>query len=136
VADPRAARGLTHHALLLRLEDDLAYNQELHNAVQAPTKTFQILNDGKVEAEFARINDVAEPYRAEVTIIKDLDANKRIDPDEIEKVQLQYWDYWRDIADAAGQPLKEYLFVEMNSKTGWFQLWRGQEVDPEKVAVT
>jgi hypothetical protein len=136
VADPQAERGLTHHALLLRLEDDLAYNQELFNAVQAPTKTFQILEGGKVEAEFSRINDLTEPYRAEVTVIRDPDANQRVDPDEIETLQLKYWDYWREIPDAAGQPVKEYLFVEMDSKTGWFQLWRGQAIAPEKVAVT
>src|SRR5262245_62446052 len=29
VTDPASARGLTHHALLLRLEDDLAYSKEM-----------------------------------------------------------------------------------------------------------
>jgi len=35
-------------------------------------------------------------------------------------------DYWRD-ADIGGGNTKEFVFVEMNSVTGWFQIWRGRE---------
>jgi hypothetical protein len=126
VADPAAA-GISHHALLLKLEDDLAYNKELHAAVQSDTKVFQIHHDGGDTEEFSRLNNVADSYKAKVSILRD--------GKEAEKLQLEYWDYAREVPDAAGQPTTEYLFVEMNSDSGWFQLWRGSEVDPHKVVV-
>jgi hypothetical protein len=127
--------GIPHHALLLSLEDDLAYDEDLHAVVKDTTKKFQILQDGKVTAEFTRAHDLTEPYHAEVTVLADEDHNKRIDRDEVKTAKLDYWDYCRDVPDAAGQPEKEYLFVEMDAGTGWFQIWRGKEIDPRKVSI-
>ena len=129
VADPDAAGGLTHDALLLRLDDEMAYDENFYKVVTDSTKKFQVLDNGQVTEEYYRINDVAEPYKAQVTVMKDTDS------DEVETVQLEYWDYWREVKDEAGQPLRQYLFVEMDAKTGWFQLWKGQEVDPQRVLV-
>lgn len=127
--------GIAHHALLLTLEDDLAYDQGLHNVVKDTTKKFQILQDGQVTAEFTRLHDLSEPYHAEVTVLADDNQNHRIDRDEVKTVRLDYWDYARDVPDAAGQIRKEYLFVEMDTGDGWFQIWRGMEIDPNKVSV-
>ena len=126
VADPASA-GVSHHALLLRLEDDLAYNKELHAAVKSDTKVFQIHHDGGDTEEFVRLNDVSDSYKAEVSVIRDGQKS--------ETVRLEYWDYSREVPDAAGQPNTEYLFVEMDAHSGWFTLWRGFEVDPHKVVV-
>jgi hypothetical protein len=126
---------IPHHALLLALEDDLAYDQGLHDVVRDTTKKFQILQDGKITAEFMRLHDLSEPYHAEVTVLVDEDQNKRIDRDEVKTIKVDYWDYARDVPDAAGQPEKEYLFVEMDKDTGWFQIWRGKEIDPRKVSI-
>lgn len=127
--------GIPHQALLLSLEDDLAYDEGLHSVVKDTTKKFQILQDGRVTAEFTRLHDLSEPYHAEVTVLADENQNRRIDRDEVKTVRLDYWDYSRDVPDAAGQPRKEYLFVEMDTGDGWFQIWRGTEIDPNKVSV-
>jgi hypothetical protein len=129
VAEPDPAGGLTHDALLLRLEDEMAYDENFYKVVTDTTKKFQVLENGQVTEEYYRINDADDPYKAQVTVIKDTNA------DEVETVQLQYWDYWREVKDEAGQPLRQYLFVEMDAKTGWFQIWKGQEVDPQRVVV-
>ncbi|MFL5341857.1 MAG: hypothetical protein ACJ8F7_17055 [Gemmataceae bacterium] len=126
VADPAVA-GVSQHALLLHLEDDLAYSKELHDAVKSDTKSFQIHHDGGETEDFYRLNDVADSYKADEAVIRD--------GKEVQKLRLEYWDYSRDVPDAAGQPTTEYLFVEMDSDSGWFQLWRGVEVDPHKVVV-
>ena len=55
--------------------------------------------------------------------------------DEVERFQLEYWDYWREIQDLAGQPVTQFFFVEMDTRNGWFQMWRGTEIDPKKVMV-
>jgi hypothetical protein len=41
--------------------------------------------------------------------------------------KIEYWDYWRDVDLGGGKTAKEFVFVEMNSDTGWFQIWRGRE---------
>jgi hypothetical protein len=133
VDDPNQAAGVTHHILLLRLDDDLPYDENLHKVVKDGTKKFQVLEDNKVQAEYTRINDVSAPYRAEVTIVRDVNLDKHVTRDEIEKRRVEYWDYWREVNDEAGQPRREFLFVEMDSDNGWFQIWKGSEIDPKRV---
>lgn len=135
VDDPDAAAGLTHTALLLRLYDEMAYNEDLYKVVTDTTKKFEVLENGQVTEEYWRINDVATSYKAKLCVLKDENKDGQVDQDEVEKGELEYWDYWRDTTDEVGQPLRQYLFVEMNTENGWFQIWRGQEVDPNKVLV-
>lgn len=135
VDDPDQEAGVTHHVLLLRLDADLPYDEELHQVVKDDTKHFQVLEDGEVQAEYARINDVGTPYQTDVTIVRDVNLDKHVTRDEIEKRRVEYWDYWREVKDEAGQPRREFLFVEMDSENGWFQIWKGSEIDPTRVMV-
>jgi hypothetical protein len=135
VEDPDRAAGLTHHALLLRLDDEMAYSEEFHQVVKDDTGKFQVLDDGKVTAEYWRINEVRQPYRAKVAVIKDANHDKTVDRDEVERVELEYWDYARQTTTPGGLPAVEYLFIEMDRDTGWFQIWRGQEIDMQRACV-
>jgi hypothetical protein len=135
IENPDRASDLTHDVLLLLLTDDLAYNEGLHKVVKDTTRHFQVIEDGKVKEEYTRINDVSSSYRAEVSVIRDVNDDHRVDPDEVEKIELEYWDYWRETQDAAGQPQKQFLFVEMNTRTGWMQIWSGREMDPHQIMV-
>jgi hypothetical protein len=135
VDDPEQSAGVTHHVLLLKRTEDMPYNEELHRVVQDGTRKLQILQDGQVQAEYRRINDVATPFRAEVTILKDKDQDHRVQSDEVETQRLLYWDYWREAPDEAGQPQGEFLFVEMNEDNGWMQMWQGNAIDPQRVLV-
>lgn len=133
VDDPDQTAGVAHHVLLLRLDDDLPYDEGLHKVVTDGTRKFQVLEDDQVQAEYVRINDVDAPYRAEVTIVRDANLDKHVTRDEIENRRLEYWDYWREVKDEAGQPRREFLFVEMDGENGWFQIWKGSEIDPKRV---
>jgi hypothetical protein len=135
VDEPDEAAGVTHHVLLLRLDDDRPYDRGLHQVVGDGTKTFQVREDDKVQAEYTRINDVSTPYKAEVTIVRDVNLDKHVTRDEVEKRRVEYWDYGREVADEAGQPRREFLFVEMDGENGWFQIWKGGEIDPKRVVV-
>jgi hypothetical protein len=135
VSDAGRTGDASHHVLLLQLDHECEYNEELHNTVKARTGIFQITENGEVKEEFTRINDVRGSYKATVTIIRDDNQDRRVTSDEIEKRRLEYWDYWREISDDAGQPVTEFLFVEMDTEDGWFEIWRGKEIDPRKVAV-
>jgi hypothetical protein len=129
------AGGLTHHALLLRLYDDLPYNEELHKVVNDTTKKLQMTANGQVVEEYWRINDVTSSYKAKVAVVKDANQKSKAAKDEIERVEVEYWDYWREVKDQAGQTSTQFLFVEMDTDNGWFQLWQGQEIDPQRVFV-
>ncbi len=135
VDNPDRAGGPSHHVLLLRLYDELAYSEDFHKVVTDTTKRFQVMDNGQVVEEYWRINDVSDPYKARVSIIKDINSDGKVEKSEVDALELEYWDYWRDTTDEFGQPLRQYLFVEMDRDNGWFQLWRGQEMDPQRVLV-
>ena len=122
VDDPEAAAGVTHTALLLRLYDEMAYDEGLHKVVTDTTKKFEVIENGQVTEEYWRINDVISSFKAQVAVIKDENKDGQVDEEEVDKVELEYWDYWRNTTDAFGQPVRQYLFVEMNTANGWFQI--------------
>lgn len=126
---------LSHHVLMLRLYDELAYDEGLYEVVTDTTKKFEVREDDQVVEEFWRINDVGRSYRAKVSVLRDLNRNRKVEAREVQKVDLEYWDYWRDTTDFADQPMREYLFVEMDRDDGWFQIWRGTAMDPRRVMV-
>jgi hypothetical protein len=45
------------------------------------------------------------------------------------------WDDWRD-TEVDGVKVTQYLYVEMNTETGRFQIWRGTETEPQRILVT
>ncbi len=106
VDDPDAAAGLTHTALLLRLYDEMAYDEGLHKVVTDTTKKFEVLENGQVTEEYWRINDVATSYKAMVCVMKDENKDGQVDEGEVEKGELEYWDYWRDTKDEVDQQLR------------------------------
>jgi hypothetical protein len=133
--DPDTKSGLTHHVLVLRLYDELPYNEDFYKVVTDTTKKFEVIEEGRVTEEFWRVNDVQDSYQAEVAVLKDTDQNNQVDRDEVEKVKVEYWDYWREVKDEGGQSAREYLFVEMDRDNGYFQLWKGRETDTHQVYV-
>jgi hypothetical protein len=135
IDDPERAAGLSHDVLLLQLYDELAYDKGFHDVVADTTGKFEVLEDGKVVEEYWRINNVTTSYQAEVAVVKDLNLDKKVTRDEIVRGDLEYWDYWREAKDEGGQPVRQFLFVEMDKDDGWFRIWRGEAIDPNKVMV-
>jgi hypothetical protein len=135
VAEPDRGSGLTHDVLALQLDDEMGYSEEFHNVVNDTTKKFEVRQDGNLVAEYWRINDVASAYHATVAVIKDTNNDGRVDEDEVATVKVDYWDYWRETPDEAGQKFTEFLFVEMDKDSGWFQIWKGHAIDPQQVTL-
>ncbi len=117
-----------HDALLLRLADEFAFAEDFLAVVKDDTGIFETKDDESGAAEtFTRINDLRSPYEAAVLVVAETTADGKAPPSKTTIVKLEYWDYWRDAAIGGGKTAKEFLFVEMNSDTGWFQIWRGRE---------
>ena len=118
----------THDALLLRLEDEFAFADDFLAVVQDNTGIFEITDDKTGAKEtFTRINDLRESYLAAVLVVAGTTPDGKAVAGQVSAAQIEYWDYWREVDLGGGNTAKEFLFVEMNRDSGWFQLWRGRE---------
>jgi hypothetical protein len=117
-----------HDALLLRLEDEFAFAEDFLTVVQDQTGIFEITDDdSSAKATFTRINDLKESYVAAVLVVAATTPDGKAVAGKFSPVQIEYWDYWRDADIGGGNTAKEFVFVEMNRESGWFQIWRGRE---------
>ena len=114
--------------LLLPLEDEFAFSEDFLGVVKDTTGIFEVV-DRKSAAKdtFSRINDLRESFEAAVLAASATTADGKAVPDKTSPTRIEYWDYWRDLDLGTSKTAKEFIFVEMNSDTGWFQIWRGRE---------
>jgi hypothetical protein len=122
----------SHDALLLRPYDEFAFAEDFLEVLKDATGVFEVTDDKSGAKEtFTRINNLREPYQAAVLVIAATTPDGKAAPGKVSPLKLEYWDYWRDLDSGEGgnsaSTAKEFFFVEMNSDTGWFQLWRGRE---------
>ena len=114
-------------ALLLRLVDEFAFAQDFLEVVKDPSGIFEVTDDQSGAKEtFTRLNGLRESYEAAVMVIKATTPDGKAAPGQTAPAKLEYWDYGRE-SESGGHPAREFLFVEINSDTGWFQIWRGRE---------
>lgn len=117
-----------HDTLLLRLEDEFTFSEDFLGIVKDTTGIFEVVDDKSgAKDTFSRINGLRESYEAAVLAVAATTADGKAVPDKTSPTRIEYWDYWRDMDIGDGHVAKEFLFVEMNSETGWFQIWRGRE---------
>ena len=125
---PAAKAGVMANDIITHLDNEAVQGLTLNQAVdkmRGPVNT-------KIKLTIMR-KGADKPI--EVTIVRDVNLDKRVTRDEIEKRRVEYWDYWREVKDEAGQPRREFLFVEMDGENGWFQIWKGMEIDPKRVMI-
>lgn len=139
VPDDSGTHKMTHKVLLLTQYDTLAYNEGLHNVVKDKCKKFVVDDDKKdtdptndTHEEYFRVKGVDVSYTASVKTLKDEDGNGKVDANEVTQSQLEFWDYHR-MAKIDGVDEEQFLFVEMSKDDGWFTLWQGVEIAPDKV---
>jgi hypothetical protein len=130
----QADGGPTHNVLMLLLDDEMGYDKDFHGVVTDTTKKIEVTDKNVTETYF-RINDLQSSYKATVSVVRDANQDGKVEEDEVETLQLEYWDYWRETPDEAGTPTTQFLFVEMDTGSGWFQLWRGEEINLQRVAI-
>jgi hypothetical protein len=115
-------------SLLLRVYDEFAFSEDFLGVVKDDTGVFEITDDQSGDKfTFNRINDLRESYQAAVLVVGETTPDGKAVTGKATPVKIEYWDYWRDADIGAGNTAKEFVFVEMNSDTGWFQIWRGRE---------
>jgi hypothetical protein len=113
--------------LVLTLYDSLPYNEGLLNVVRDDSGKL-IIHDDTNPANIAgdifwRRYDVRESHLSSVNIRSNIGVSD---------AEIEYWDYSR-LIDIEGVEMEEFIFVEMKKADGWFEIWRGVEVDCQKV---
>jgi len=118
----------SHDTLFLRLYDEFGFAEEFLEVVKDASGIFDT-DDEKTgtKQSYTRINDLKDSYQAVVLVVKETTVDGKAATGKTSGQKIEYWDYWRDVELAAGKTAKEFVFVEMNSDTGWFQIWRGRE---------
>ena len=118
----------SHDSFLLRLYDEFAFTEDFLGVVKDDTGVFEAKDDKTgVTDTFLWINDLRDSWQAAVMVISETTPDGKAAPAKTTPLKTEYWDYWRDMDEGSGKTAKEFLFVEMNSDTGWFHLWRGRE---------
>lgn len=114
--------------LLLRLEDEFAFAEDFLAVLKDSTGVFNITDDQSGAHEtFSRLNDLREPYQAAVLVVAATTPDGKAAPGQTSPQKIEYWDYARDVDLGGGNSAREFVFVELNSDSGWFQVWRGRE---------
>jgi hypothetical protein len=115
-------------SLLLRLYDEFEFAEDFLAVVKDTTGRFKMTEDKTgEETTYSRINDLRESYEAAVMVVAETTTDGKGAPGKVSPVKIEYWDYWRDAEIGGDKTAKEFVFVEMNSDSGWFQIWRGRE---------
>lgn len=132
---------LTHHVVVMRKYDEMPYNQELDNALRCGSGELEITENGQVETYWRPFLDqfgkrrATMSYTCDMKVIRDLNNDGTIEPSEIHKFKLEYWDYSRMTKDEAGQDFTQHLFVELFLDSRIQVMWRGEEVDAQRITV-
>ncbi len=117
-----------HDDLLLRLYDEFAFAEEFLAVLKDASGIFETTDDKSGTSEtFSRINDMRDSYEAALLVVSETTPDGKAASGKTTAVKLEYWDYWRDADLGGGKTAQEFVFVEMNSDTGWLQIWRGKE---------
>lgn len=92
------------------------------------TGLFEVTDDQSgVKETFSRLNGLLESYPAAVLGVAETTPDGKALPAKSSALKIEYWDSSREVALGGGKSAREFLFVEMNSDSGWCQLWRGRE---------
>jgi hypothetical protein len=118
----------SHDTLFLRLYDEFGFAEDFLGVVKDSSGVFEVEDEKTTQKEsYSRINDLKESYQAVVLVVIETTVDGKAATGKTSGQKIEYWDYRRDVDLGAGKTAKEFVFVELNSDTGWFQIWRGRE---------
>ncbi len=114
--------------LLLRLHDEFAFAEDFLGVLKDTTGLLEMTDDQSgVKETFSRINGLRESYEAAVLVVSETNHDGKGTSGKLSPLKVEYWDYSREVEISGGRTTTEFAFVEMDSDTGWFQIWRGRE---------
>lgn len=146
--DDSATNQLGCKVLVMYLYHEQGWDEGLFEVLNDPMGEFHVNqdddgNDLEEPWKYWRIEDVKDPYHARVTLLSDTDGDGTVEDEELERLQVTYWDFARDTYDEQEVQFTEYLTIELDETvvvgedgpSRYFTFFRGTEVDPEQIMV-
>lgn len=139
IADSDSVDPLGCSIQLLSIYNEMGWNEGLYTSVNDTSGEFEVDHDDfgdelEVPRKYWRIEGVVDPYYSRTTILKD-DGDESASEEELERINIVYWDFHRDTEDHNDQKITEFLTIEMNEKTKLFVFLRGTEVHASQITV-
>lgn len=136
--------------ILLDNLDSFGYNEEYHESLKHENNGGEVVEDAiddkgnlvvdeegeVVQNIYWRINDHTTEWHASTSSLSDDDGSGKVEEDEIKEDSMFYWDFWRETKDAGDNTVLEHYYIEMDEDDGFFSIWIGPEVDPNRIDVT
>lgn len=126
----------SYDVIVLTKYDEMRFSKDLDAAVRDVSGEF-IITMGENEERYFRPQTLGErlkePHQVVTKVISDVNNDGEVEENEVYLVKMEYWDFARITNDEAGQEFTQHLFVEVNLKTGIQTMWRGEEIDLNKV---
>lgn len=113
-------------------DSSFGWSQDFENVVTDESGEF-IVSDNGVDDIYYRYNDVEGSYQADLSIVRDENNDGKVEDNEVERQQIQYWDFWRKFINEGVEEI-EFLYVEENLDHHWYTIHIGREIDPVRVS--
>lgn len=131
---PDTAHELGYRAIQLKLYHERGYEEQFHQTVNDVSGEFVIFENEIEIARYWRIDNLQGPVNIHHKTLRDVNGDGKVSTEELKKGQSQIWDFSRQ-TQLEGVDVEEFLFIEMDKSIGWFKLWIGTEINPERVQV-
>lgn len=132
---PNPDDGMPYDCLLLTHDCKEGWVPELDAALRDTTGKFEVTDPTGVK-KYLRLPPAdrsGRPYAADVKTLIDLNGDDKIQVNEIKLSKVEYFDFYRECQDEAGQPYHEFLFVDFDPLYKTFNFWVGVMVAPQLV---
>jgi len=123
----------TFGVLLLKHFTGFGYDEGYHKGLAFENNKGEAY-EPEWDGRYWRVNDVQTEWNAKTDTLTDANSDGFISKSEVKHGKLTYWDFWRE-TNIEGLKVLEFYIVEMNGEDGWFDIWVGQEIDPNRVEV-
>ncbi len=137
------ADGLT--VLLLEPEDEQGYSDGLQAVINEAeqNKVWTVTLDEEdglpagttQEIVYDRANGVPSAYLANVCTVSDKDRNGKFDHDEIDRSDVKYLDFCRVMKLEGDVESTEYFIVEQDQSSMYVRMYRGVEINQNRITV-
>lgn len=131
---PDSTHEIGFHTILTSQYHDQGYSEDFLNTLNDESGEFVEITAGVETARYWRIDEIEGPVHMHTKVLTDRNKDGRVDPNEVQDRSLSTWDFHRNTL-IDGVEMEEFLFAEMDGENGWFTLWRGTEIHPERIHV-
>lgn len=134
IPEARAAEGKDYDIFLLEHDYEQEYTTSLHDTLKKAVKNriWTVTEDDK-SVSYSRVNDAHQTHTAIVSTVTDRQGLWI--PAGIKEIPIEYADFGREVDVPGGFKSNEFYFVEMVGRNHFFHMWKGGEINENRITV-